>query len=202
MAESPQDERQQGESRPKSPEQLVIGALHRAAGGISSEKLSARRQALAKQRRSIVDTETMEVVEFLLGGDAFGFELQRMSEVSPLVGVTAIPGSPSFVLGVINLRGQIVPIIDLRMLIGIEANGPIVFNKGLIFRQGRLVVGFLADEVIGAKKVPISQLQYSVGMLCGADAAFVKAVSTERLIILDADKVLGDPRLNPKSSSI
>jgi purine-binding chemotaxis protein CheW len=138
------------------------------------------------------------VVEFLLGEDAFAFELEQLTEVCPLVGVTWIPGSPSFVLGVINLRGQIVPIIDLKTFLGIEVGSVTVFNKALIFQRGQLLVGFLADEVIGAKKISLSAMQYAVGMLCGATADYVRAVTSDRLVILSAEKVLSDSRLNQR----
>jgi purine-binding chemotaxis protein CheW len=195
MAERPNDESKCLEAAQPA-EQKVMAKLQQAVHGTKAETLKARRRALATQRRNVVVEETAEVVEFLLGEDLFSFELEKLSEVCPLIGLTWIPGSPSFVLGVINLRGQIVPIIDLRSFLGVETSAVQVFNKALIFRKGKLVVGFLADEVIGARKVALSQMQHSVGMLCGATADFVKAVTADRLIMLDAEKVLSDSRLN------
>ncbi|HEY9793533.1 MAG TPA: chemotaxis protein CheW [Candidatus Obscuribacterales bacterium] len=202
MVESPYDENakqaEPGGLSDKS--QQFMATLKKAVVQSKSEKLKSRRRSLAAQRRTTVDEEVIEIVEFLLGEDAFAFELEQLTEVCPLVGVTWIPGSPPFVLGVINLRGQIVPIIDLKTFLGIQAGAVTVFNKALIFQQGQLIVGFLADEVIGAKKLPLSSMQFSVGMLCGATADYVRAVTNDRLVILSADKVLTDSRLNKKAA--
>ena len=164
------------------------------------EKLKERRRALSVEKFASVDEAMTEVVEFLLGEDLFAFELDELNEVCPLVGVTWIPGSPPFVLGVINLRGQVVPMIDLKAFLGLPSGTVTVFNKALVFQRGQLIVGFLADEVIGVRKIGTSQMQYSVGMLCGATADYVHAVTTSRLVILSADKVLSDPRLSSKTS--
>src|SRR5579884_3237316 len=81
--------------------------------------LSARRQAMAKARSS-VEMKTVEVVEFILGANNYAFMLEQIREICPVAGLTHIPGSPHYALGVINLRGEIVPILDLQAFVGLN----------------------------------------------------------------------------------
>lgn len=163
------------------------------------EILRARSQALAKQQTaSLVHEETIEVAEFLLGTETYAFELDHLREVCPLSDVTYIPCSPAFVAGVINLRGQIITLIDIHSFLGIPGKEVHVFNKGIIIERGRLAVGFLADEVIGARKIATKGLQTKLPGLQGLCADYLHGVTKDRLVILDARKILEDPRLNNK----
>lgn len=200
MADSLRPDQSSTVDAQKSAGQKVINNLQKAVVDNAQEKLHERRKALAT-KRTAESEETVEVVEFLLGDSAFAFELEQLTEVCQLTGVTWIPGAPEFVLGVINLRGQILPVIDLKTFLGIEQGGVRVFNKALIFRKGKLVVGFIADEVIGARKVPLSQLQHDVTTFCGAGSEYFRAVATDRLILLDGRKIMSDRRLVPSAKT-
>jgi purine-binding chemotaxis protein CheW len=158
--------------------------------------LQTRADALAKRQTGREHQETFEVVEFLLGGEIYAFEMPHLREVTPLTGVTYIPSSPPFVLGVINLRGQIVPIINLRAFLNIDTGSVTVFNKAIILQRAKLVIGFLADEVVGARRVPLDILQFSLPTLTGLSAQYFKAITDTRLVVLDAGKILSDPRFH------
>jgi purine-binding chemotaxis protein CheW len=116
-----------------------------------------------------------------------------------LTEVTYIPCSPESVVGVINLRGQIIPIIDLLKFLNVDIDGERiqVHNKAIIVQRDKLVVGILADEVVGAKKISSSSLQLTLHGLEGRGSQFLKGVTKERLVVLDASKILDDERLSP-----
>lgn len=162
-----------------------------------AEILRARSKALAKQQdNTTINDETIEVAEFLLGTESYAFELDHLREVCPLSEVTYIPCSPAFVAGVINLRGQIITLIDIHSFLGIPGKTVQVFNKAIILERGKLAVGFLADEVVGARKIAVEGLQTKLPGLRGLCADYLYGATKDRLVILDARKILEDSRLN------
>ncbi len=163
------------------------------------EILKARSKQLAQQQAKSSDEDSFEVAEFLLGNESYAFELEHLREVCTLTEVTYIPCSPESVVGVINLRGQIIPIIDLLKFLNVDIDGERiqVHNKAIIVQRDKLVVGILADEVVGAKKISSSSLQLTLHGLEGRGSQFLKGVTKERLVVLDASKILDDERLSP-----
>jgi purine-binding chemotaxis protein CheW len=139
----------------------------------------------------------------LLGNESYAFELELLREVTSLSEVTYIPCSPDFVVGVITLRGQIIPIIDiLRFLnLGSADDRLQVYNKAIIMQQDKLVIGILADEMVGARKIDIGTLQFTLQSMDGQTSHYLKGITKERLVILDGKKILDDERLNPKEVS-
>jgi purine-binding chemotaxis protein CheW len=173
------------------------------SGLSKKEILKARSKQLAKQQAKTVVEASIEVAEFLLGNESYAFELELLREVTSLSEVTYIPCSPDFVVGVITLRGQIIPIIDiLRFLnLGSADDRLQVYNKAIIMQQDKLVIGILADEMVGARKIDIGTLQFTLQSMDGQTSHYLKGITKERLVILDGKKILDDERLNPKEVS-
>lgn len=170
------------------------------------EILSLRRKWMTKARAATAH-KTIEVVEFILGDHNYGFVLEQIREICPVGGLCYIPGGPHFALGVINLRGEIIPILDLQAFIGLNSQAAAAQAwksgdaKAVIFETDLFTVGFLADEVKGAEKIPDSMLHHGVETLCGVNAEYVQAVTAERMIILDAQRLLNDTRLIPQADT-
>jgi len=168
------------------------------AGMSKRDILKARSKQLAQQQTKASDEDSIEVAEFLLGNESYAFELEHLREVCTLTEVTYIPCSPESVVGVINLRGQIIPIIDLLKFLNVDDGERLqVHNKAIIMQRDKLVVGIVADEVVGAKKISSSSLQLGLHGLEGRGSQFLKGVTKERLVVLDANKILDDERLSP-----
>lgn len=163
------------------------------------EILAQRALAAAKKPDAAYDEDALEVVEFVLGSDTFAFEMDHLREVCSLFYVTHIPTSAPYVLGVVNLRGQIVPIIDLREFMNLARAEFNVFYKAIILQDKDLIVGFLADEVPGAKLVRRSDLQEVLPNAIANE--FIKAITNERMIILDSRRLMNDKRLKGGAES-
>lgn len=158
--------------------------------------LRARAQALAREPgRQEVAAGTLEVVEFLLASERYGVESLYVREVYPLKAFTTLPCMPSFVLGIINIRGQILSIIDLKKFFDLPAKGLTDLNKVIVVHNDAMVFGILADTILGVRSIPLDVIQPSLPTLTGIRAAYLKGVTNERLVILDAGKLLGDPTL-------
>jgi purine-binding chemotaxis protein CheW len=144
--------------------------------------------------------ETSEqYLTFMLAGEEYGVDILRVQEIKGWDKVTRIPHTPDYVLGVINLRGAVVPILDLRRRFGLET---IDFGPTTVVIVVRVMSG-LTERTVGMVVDAVSEV-YNVDAadskpppdVCGSvDTVFVKALATveeKMLILLDIDRLIGN----------
>jgi purine-binding chemotaxis protein CheW len=159
-------------------------------------RLRARAQALSREPEpEQAAQEYLEVVEFRLAQERYAIESPLIREVYPLKELTPLPCTPAFVRGVINVRGQIVSIIDLKTFFDLPDQALTDLNKVLIVQNDRMEFGILADVIIGGRCIPHAAIQPPLATLSGIRAEYMYGVTSERLVILDARKILADPRI-------
>jgi len=139
--------------------------------------------------------ETISVVEFDLAGESYGVELACVKEVSLLKELTPVPGTPAFILGIINLRGEILTVIDLKKFFELPSRGITDLNKIIMLQADGMEVGILADAIIGVRTVRVSALQHSLPTLTGVRADYLRGVTHDHLVVLDAAKLLGSKHI-------
>jgi len=167
---------------------------------LSSEKVQEIFAARAHELRYRECHENIgdffEVLEFRLGEDRFAFPLETVSEVYQLLPVTEIPNTPSFVLGVVNLRRRICSVVDLRRLLGLPAShkGP-ANGHLLILASKRMEFAVPVDELGQVGRVCNDSLQPEFSVLSGRAARYFRGVTSERLVVLDAVAMLSDEEL-------
>lgn len=160
------------------------------------EILRTRAKALAKEEKlKDVGGELIEIVEFLLASETYGIESSYMQEVYPLRELSPLPGTPPFVLGIINVRGRVISILDIKKFFDLPEKGLTDLNKVLILHGPTMEFGILADALVGVRMVPTSELQSSLPTLTGIREEYLKGVTKERLVILDAEKLLADKKI-------
>ena len=103
-----------------------------------------------------------------------------------------MPGVPPFVLGIANVRGQILSIIDLKSFFDLPQKGLGQLNKLIILRDGKMEFGVLADDILGARSVAVEAIQPAPATICGIGAEYLCGITAERVILLDAKRMLGD----------
>lgn len=158
--------------------------------------LRTRARALAQERGQMGPATTMlEIVEFSLASETYGFESDFVREVYPLKDFTPIPGVPPFVLGIVNVRGQIMSVIDLKKFFNLPAKGLGQLNKLIILRGEQMELGILADDILGARSIDLGALQPAPSTVTGIGAQYLRGVTAERVIVLDAEKLLGDDQI-------
>ena len=158
--------------------------------------LKARAQALAPALKGEdASTEFIEVVEFLLVPERYGIESAYVGEVYPLKDLTPLPCTPAFVLGIINVRGQIISVLDIKKFFDLPEKGLTDFNKVIILRNEEMEFGILADDILGVVNVPLSHLQPTLPTLRGIREEYLKGITGERLVILDAGKLLSSRKI-------
>ena len=138
---------------------------------------------------------TFEVVEFSLASETYAFEAAFVREVYPLKDYTPIPGVPPFVLGIVNVRGQIMSVIDLKKFFDLPAIGLGQLNKLIILRGEQMELGILADDILGARSIDLETLQSAPSTVSGIGAQYLRGVTAERVVVLDAAKLLHDDQI-------
>jgi purine-binding chemotaxis protein CheW len=144
--------------------------------------------------------ETSEqYLTFMLAGEEYGVDILRVQEIKGWDKVTRIPHTPDYVLGVINLRGAVVPILDLRRRFGLETIdfGPttVVIVVRVMSGLTERTVGVVVDAVSEVYNVDAADSKPPPDVCGGVDTVFVKALATveeKMLILLDIDRLIGN----------
>ena len=165
------------------------------APGADQTKRILRERALALaaepgETQTLADS--IEVVEFLLAHERYAVESSYVREVYPLENLTPLPCTPGFVLGIVNLRGEILSVIDLKKFFELPEKGLTDLNKVIVLQSGNMLFGILADVIAGVRRIPVSDIQPSLPTLTGVREEYLKGVTPGRTVILDAEKLLTD----------
>jgi purine-binding chemotaxis protein CheW len=113
--------------------------------------------------------------------------------VYPLKSLTPIPGAPAFVLGLTNLRGEILSIVDLHAFFELPNPGLTDRSRVIVLRSPKMEFGILADAVMGTRRIGVDELQPALPTMTGIREDYLKGVTGERLIVLDASRLLASP---------
>jgi purine-binding chemotaxis protein CheW len=144
-----------------------------------------------------------QVLTFTLGAESFGVEILRVQEIRGWSPVTAIPESPQHVLGVMNLRGAIVPIVDLRLRLGLERVEytplTVIVVLSVESTAGRRNFGIVVDSVSDVTDLTAEHLKPAPDMGSGTRADYIRslaALGDRMVMLLDVDRLLlGDAGL-------
>jgi len=140
-----------------------------------------------------MDAEIRELVTFCVGEQDFCIDIMLVREIRGWSPATVLPHSPEFVLGVINLRGSVVPIVDLSSRLGLSSSDPNDRHVIVIAVVGSQTVGFLVSAVSDIIGVNISEIQPTPEVVSDETRAFVEGVivNDDRLLrIIDIESVL------------
>lgn len=137
----------------------------------------------------------LDVVEFILAYERYAVESSWVREVYPLKEITPLPGTPAFVLGIINVRGQIVSVVDLKKFFDLPDKGLTDLNKVIIIGDGNVEFGLLADAVPGVRQILREEIQPPPPTLTGLRAEYVQGVTPDLLVVLHIARILADPAI-------
>ena len=153
-----------------------------------------RRPGLAKVTSSM--SQETHVVGFKVGHETYGIPITALSEIVRVPEITAVPDAPEHVEGVINLRGKIVAVVDLRKRFGKSASGVDRHSRILVVEHRGRLAGMIVDAASEVLKIPESEIEAAPGMMQegGLDCVTGLAKYQGRLVILlDISKVLAAP---------
>jgi purine-binding chemotaxis protein CheW len=151
------------------------------------------------EARSSVREATREVLVFVLGGEEYGVDILKVQEIRGYDKVTPIPAAPAYLKGVINLRGIIVPVIDLRVKFALADAKYDAFTVVIILRIGGRVVGIVVDGVSDVVRLAASDIKAAPSLGGLVDASFLAGLATQNdrmVLLLDIEKFLSSGELN------
>ena len=159
--------------------------------------LQERAQSIVgrKDLQTEVDERKITVVEFLLMPERYALEEKCISEVFFLKEITSIPGVPPFVMGVINLRGKIISVINLKSLFNLKDRGLTDLNKVIVIHNNNMKFGIVSDAIIGRKSISLSNLSPPPLTLNNNGSEFISGVTTDGLILLNASILLSSSKI-------
>lgn len=158
--------------------------------------LKERAHTLAREAVSAEAADaSIEVIEFLLAHERYAIASEHVREVCPLEELTPLPCTPAFVFGIVNLRGEILPVIDIKKFFDLPEKGLTNLNKVILLESADMVFGILADAISGVHRISRAGIQPSLPTLTGLREDYLLGVTAERVVVLDAEKLLHDEKL-------
>ncbi|HAU1652450.1 chemotaxis protein CheW [Legionella pneumophila] len=167
---------------------------------LSSEKtaqiLKRRAQILAEEPQFLEEaTETIPVMQFELGDEIYAIELSYIDEVCLIKEITPLPGTPAYVVGIMNVHGKIMSVLDIKTFFEIPKKELTNLSQVIILRSDLMEFGILADRLIGLRVIAVNSIQPAPPSFTGVRKEYLKGVTTEQMVILDANRILTDPTI-------
>ena len=138
-------------------------------------------------------SEEQQLVVFELSGESYGVDIGAVNTIIRMQQITHVPRAPHFVQGVINLRGSIVPVIDLRTRFGLPAFEETKASRIVVVETGADVIGMIVDAVTETLSLSSDSIEPPASIVTSADSQYLRGVAKldDRLIImLDIEKIL------------
>jgi purine-binding chemotaxis protein CheW len=137
-------------------------------------------------------TELLQLVSFKIGEEEFGVDILKVQEINRMLAITKVPNAPVFVEGVVNLRGRIIPVVDLRCRLGMPSIEHNSKTRIVVVELENRTVGFIVDEVSEVLRIPRDITEPPPSMVANIEADYITAVGKledRLLILLDLDKI-------------
>ncbi len=139
------------------------------------------------------DSNLLQLVTFHIGEEEFGVEILKVQEIIRMMGITRVPKAPDFVEGVINLRGKVIPIIDLRTRFGMAAQEHDKHTRIIVIEINGVIIGFVVDSVSEVLRIPADTVEPPPPIISGIESEYIRGVgklADRLLILLDLDSLL------------
>ena len=147
-------------------------------------------ETLQGQKR---DDELLQLVTFNISNEEFGIDILKVQEIIRTMEITKVPRAPDFVEGVINLRGKVIPIIDLRKKFSMESRTHDKQTRIVVVELQGMIVGFVVDGVSEVLRIQSSTVEPPPAVVSGIGSEYISGVGKleDRLLILiDLEKLL------------
>lgn len=135
----------------------------------------------------------LQVVGFRIGDETFGVRISTVREIVRVPEITVVPNAPDYIEGVINLRGKIIPVMDLRKRFGVKDNEPNKKNRILVVEVENKVVGLIVNSASEVLKIPPSEVVAPSSMFQEGEDSYITGVGKlngRLVILLDTAKIM------------
>ena len=144
-------------------------------------------------KKGATSDELLQLVSFKIGNEEFGVDILKVQEINRMVEITKVPQTPSYVEGVINLRGKVIPIVDLRKRFNLELKEADKNTRIVVVDIEGSIIGMVVDSVSEVLRLPSDTLEPAPEIVTGVNSEYIKGVAKleDRLLIfLDLSKAI------------
>lgn len=137
--------------------------------------------------------EILQLVSFTIGEEEFGVNILTVQEINRMVDVTRVPNAPEYVDGIINLRGKVIPIVDLRSRFSMERRPKDKNTRIIVVELSGSIFGFVVDSVSEVLRIPVSVTEPPPSIIAGISKEFITSIGKledRLLILLDLERIL------------
>lgn len=161
--------------------------------------MSMNTETVTNSAKKPMETAAGEYLTFVLGGEEYGIEILKVQEIRGYDTVTKIANTPSFIKGVVNLRGRIVPIVDLRIKFNLENKEYDEFTVVIILNLRGRVVGIVVDGVSDVLDLPSESIREVPDLVSNIDTQYLLglgSVEERMLILIDIEKLMNSQEMD------
>lgn len=145
------------------------------------------------EKTTIITDELLQLVSFKIDDAEFGVDILMVQEINKMMALTVVPNTPEFIEGVVNLRGRIIPVINLRSRLGLNVKEYDSETRIIVVDLVDKTIGFIVDAVKEVLRIPKSITEPPPEIIAGVDAEYITAIGKledRLLILLDLTKIL------------
>lgn len=134
----------------------------------------------------VADSEVMQLVSFMLDEVEYGVDILRVHEILRYPDITRLPNTPDFIKGVINLRGNVIPVVDVRIRFGFPKGNITDLTRIIVVETGGKQVGLLVDNVYQVVRIPLTNVDPPSELITGVSEDFITGIGRlkDRLIVI------------------
>ncbi len=144
-------------------------------------------------------SEILQLVSFIIGNEEYAVDIFYVKEINRLSHITKVPNAPEFIEGVINLRGRIIPVIDLRIKMGLPKKENDKNSRIIVVEDAEILVGFLVDAVKEVIRIPKKIIEEPPEIVTSNKTDFIRSVGKlddRLLLMIDLMKILSQNEPN------
>ena len=144
---------------------------------------------------SVVGEEILQFVTFTLNNEEYAVDILSVQEINRITEITQVPNSEEYVEGVVNLRGKVIPIINLRTKFGFEEKPKDDSSRIIIMEINNITNGLIVDAVSEVLRIPSSIIEPTPPMSSEQNNQFIRGIAkldNRLIILLDIDKLIGE----------
>ncbi len=148
-------------------------------------------------------SELLQLVSFKIGDEEFGIDILKVQEINRMFQITKVPNAPDFVDGVVNLRGRIIPVVDLRARLNMMRKEHDQKSRIIVVDLNKVTIGFIVDEVSEVLRISKDITEQPPSMVAGIETEYITAIAKMEdrlLILLDLEKIFNLEERNALSS--
>ena len=143
-------------------------------------------------------SKSLQLVQFTLDEQRYALVLSVVDRIVRSVTITPLPKAPAIILGIVNVRGRILPVIDIKPLFGQPSPPRRALNKVIIIHAEEMEVGLLADTIVGVRTISTTAIHPPLPTLAESQSRYIHGITNDGTMILDAALLLTGSRLGSR----